>query len=63
MGQGKDYEMWSVVSVMIAYSMSPLVFACNSVLCTMQLWGFAYGSKYEETIAQCRTEAPGICRW
>ncbi|XXG87477.1 hypothetical protein AAC387_Pa11g2152 [Persea americana] len=29
----------------------------------VELWGFAYGSKYEETIARCRTEAPGICRW
>ncbi|XP_077213298.1 TLD-domain containing nucleolar protein [Tasmannia lanceolata] len=29
----------------------------------VELWGFAYASKYEELIALCRTEAPGICRW
>eukprot|EP00262_Sarcandra_glabra_P009905 TRINITY_DN2471_c3_g1_i1.p1 TRINITY_DN2471_c3_g1~~TRINITY_DN2471_c3_g1_i1.p1 ORF type:complete len:368 (+),score=50.04 TRINITY_DN2471_c3_g1_i1:117-1220(+) len=29
----------------------------------VELWGFAYSSKYEETLALCRTEAPGICRW
>ncbi|KAF8411473.1 hypothetical protein HHK36_004024 [Tetracentron sinense] len=29
----------------------------------VELWGFAYASKYEETVALCRTEAPGICRW
>lgn len=29
----------------------------------VELWGFAYGSKYEDTLALCRTEAPGICRW
>ncbi|KAK9111040.1 hypothetical protein Scep_018559 [Stephania cephalantha] len=29
----------------------------------VELWGFTYASKYEETIAFCRTEAPGICRW
>ncbi|KAI3930630.1 hypothetical protein MKX01_037076 [Papaver californicum] len=29
----------------------------------VELWGFAYGSKYEETIAYSRSEASGICRW
>ncbi|KAK1257954.1 hypothetical protein QJS04_geneDACA022500 [Acorus gramineus] len=29
----------------------------------VELWGFVYASKYEETIDLCRTEAPGICRW
>ncbi|EOX92116.1 TLD-domain containing nucleolar protein, putative isoform 1 [Theobroma cacao] len=28
-----------------------------------QLWGFVYGSKYEEILALSRTETPGICRW
>ncbi|XP_043698380.1 uncharacterized protein LOC122649081 isoform X2 [Telopea speciosissima] len=28
----------------------------------VELWGFAYASKYEETIALCQSEAPGICR-
>ncbi|KAG9451532.1 hypothetical protein H6P81_011497 [Aristolochia fimbriata] len=30
----------------------------------VELWGFAYGSKYEEVLlALSRTESPGICRW
>ncbi|OUZ99316.1 TLDc [Macleaya cordata] len=29
----------------------------------VELWGFAYASNYEETVAFSRTEAPGICRW
>ncbi|KAL7143984.1 hypothetical protein ABFS83_08G228000 [Erythranthe nasuta] len=29
----------------------------------VELWGFVYGSKYEETIALSRTEVPGICHW
>ncbi|OAY35843.1 oxidation resistance protein 1 [Manihot esculenta] len=29
----------------------------------IELWGFVYGSKYEEILALSRTEAPGICRW
>ncbi|KAI9117045.1 hypothetical protein K1719_012044 [Acacia pycnantha] len=29
----------------------------------VELWGFVYGSKYEEVLALSRTEAPGICRW
>uniref|UniRef100_A0A0E0CRM6 Oxidation resistance protein 1 n=1 Tax=Oryza meridionalis TaxID=40149 RepID=A0A0E0CRM6_9ORYZ len=29
----------------------------------VELWGFVYPSKYEETLALCRTEKPGICRW
>uniref|UniRef100_A0A1D1ZKQ5 Oxidation resistance protein 1 n=2 Tax=Anthurium amnicola TaxID=1678845 RepID=A0A1D1ZKQ5_9ARAE len=29
----------------------------------VELWGFVYASKYEETMALCRTEATGICRW
>ncbi|KAJ9670079.1 hypothetical protein PVL29_026561 [Vitis rotundifolia] len=29
----------------------------------VELWGFVYGSKYEEVVALSRTEAPGICRW
>ncbi|XP_042493183.1 TLD domain-containing protein 2 [Macadamia integrifolia] len=28
----------------------------------VELWGFSYASKYEETIALCQSEAPGICR-
>ncbi|XP_048233034.1 oxidation resistance protein 1 isoform X2 [Ricinus communis] len=29
----------------------------------VELWGFVYGTKYEEILALSRTEAPGICRW
>ncbi|XWS41563.1 hypothetical protein CRYUN_Cryun17cG0092900 [Craigia yunnanensis] len=29
----------------------------------IELWGFVYGSKYEEILALSRTEMPGICRW
>ncbi|XP_028755152.1 oxidation resistance protein 1-like [Neltuma alba] len=29
----------------------------------VELWGFVYGSKYEEVLALSRAEAPGICRW
>lgn len=29
----------------------------------VELWGFAYGSQYEEAVAYSRSEAPGICRW
>ncbi|KAK9904454.1 hypothetical protein M0R45_000679 [Rubus argutus] len=29
----------------------------------VELWGFVYATKYEEVLAQSRTEAPGICRW
>ncbi|XP_047327887.1 TLD domain-containing protein 2 isoform X2 [Impatiens glandulifera] len=29
----------------------------------IELWGFVYDSKYEETVSLLRTEAPGICRW
>ncbi|XP_050208547.1 uncharacterized protein LOC126657807 [Mercurialis annua] len=29
----------------------------------VELWGFVYGSKYEEMLALSKTEAPGICRW
>lgn len=29
----------------------------------VELWGFVYASKYEETLALSRTESPGICRW
>ncbi|XVE86773.1 hypothetical protein DITRI_Ditri18aG0060800 [Diplodiscus trichospermus] len=29
----------------------------------IELWGFVYGSKYEEILASSRTEMPGICRW
>ncbi|XWS33320.1 hypothetical protein CRYUN_Cryun22dG0071500 [Craigia yunnanensis] len=28
----------------------------------IELWGFVYGSKYEEILALSRTEMPGICR-
>ncbi|GLU20452.1 hypothetical protein SLE2022_366530 [Rubroshorea leprosula] len=29
----------------------------------VELWGFVYGSKYEEVLTLSRTEMPGICRW
>ncbi|KAE8676576.1 TLD-domain containing nucleolar protein isoform 2 [Hibiscus syriacus] len=29
----------------------------------IELWGFVYGSKYEEILALSKTEMPGICRW
>ncbi|XVF15181.1 hypothetical protein REPUB_Repub09cG0128500 [Reevesia pubescens] len=29
----------------------------------IELWGFIYGSKYDEILALSRTEMPGICRW
>ncbi|KAL5556327.1 hypothetical protein UlMin_038563 [Ulmus minor] len=29
----------------------------------VELWGFVYGSKYDEILAMSRTEVPGICRW
>lgn len=29
----------------------------------VELWGFVYGSKYDEVLALSRTEMPGICRW
>ncbi|XP_039036466.1 oxidation resistance protein 1-like [Hibiscus syriacus] len=29
----------------------------------IELWGFVYGSKYEEILALSKTELPGICRW
>ncbi|KAF9678869.1 hypothetical protein SADUNF_Sadunf07G0081100 [Salix dunnii] len=29
----------------------------------VELWGFVYGSKYEEILALSKTEAPGICRF
>lgn len=29
----------------------------------VELWGFVYGSQYEEILALSRTETPGICRW
>ncbi|KAK5775401.1 Oxidation resistance 1 [Gossypium arboreum] len=29
----------------------------------IELWGFVYGSKYDEILALSRTEMPGICRW
>ncbi|KAK0608585.1 hypothetical protein LWI29_032845 [Acer saccharum] len=29
----------------------------------VELWGFVYGSKYEEILALSKTEMPGICRW
>ncbi|KAJ0975033.1 hypothetical protein J5N97_016998 [Dioscorea zingiberensis] len=29
----------------------------------VELWGFVYASKYDETLALSRTEKPGICRW
>ncbi|KAG6768444.1 hypothetical protein POTOM_027360 [Populus tomentosa] len=29
----------------------------------VELWGFVYGSKYEEILALSRTESPGICRF
>lgn len=29
----------------------------------VELWGFVYASKYEETIDLCRMEKPGICGW
>ncbi|GLU13121.1 hypothetical protein SLE2022_297670 [Rubroshorea leprosula] len=29
----------------------------------VELWGFVYGSKYEEILALSRTETPGICHW
>ncbi|KAL3527742.1 hypothetical protein ACH5RR_012398 [Cinchona calisaya] len=29
----------------------------------VELWGFVYGSKYDEMVSLLRTEAPGICRW
>lgn len=29
----------------------------------LQLWGFVYGSKYDDILALSRTEMPGICRW
>ncbi|GMI67674.1 oxidation resistance 1 [Hibiscus trionum] len=29
----------------------------------IELWGFVYGSKYEEILALSRTEMPGMCRW
>lgn len=29
----------------------------------VELWGFVYGSKYDEMLALSRTETPGISRW
>lgn len=29
----------------------------------IELWGFVYDSKYEETVSLLRMETPGICRW
>ncbi|XP_010531378.1 PREDICTED: TLD domain-containing protein 2 isoform X2 [Tarenaya hassleriana] len=29
----------------------------------VELWGFVYGSKYEEILALSKTVEPGICRW
>lgn len=29
----------------------------------VELWGLVYASKYDEMIAKCRMERPGICRW
>ncbi|KAF5737987.1 hypothetical protein HS088_TW13G00880 [Tripterygium wilfordii] len=29
----------------------------------IELWGFVYGSRYEEILALSKTEMPGICRW
>ncbi|OMP04102.1 TLDc [Corchorus olitorius] len=29
----------------------------------VELWGFVYGSKYDEILALSKTEMPGICRW
>ncbi|XP_010446553.1 PREDICTED: uncharacterized protein LOC104729314 [Camelina sativa] len=29
----------------------------------VELWGFVYGSKYDEILALSKTTEPGICRW
>ncbi|KFK30549.1 hypothetical protein AALP_AA7G276500 [Arabis alpina] len=29
----------------------------------VELWGFVYGSKYDEVLAQSKSMEPGICRW
>ncbi|KAL0739609.1 hypothetical protein Bca4012_015819 [Brassica carinata] len=29
----------------------------------VELWGFVYGSKYDEIIALSKTTEPGVCRW
>ncbi|XP_042377103.1 TLD domain-containing protein 2-like [Zingiber officinale] len=29
----------------------------------IELWGFAYASKYDEMLDLCRTEKPGVLRW
>ncbi|KAL5789540.1 hypothetical protein ACOSQ2_004428 [Xanthoceras sorbifolium] len=35
----------------------------NFTVKEIELWGFVYGSKYEEILALSKTEMPGISRW
>ncbi|CAN1121738.1 Oxidation resistance protein 1 [Linum perenne] len=40
-----------------------LAFSEDFEIKEVELWGFVYGSKYDELLASSRREAPGICRW
>ncbi|CAK7334635.1 unnamed protein product [Dovyalis caffra] len=50
-------------SVSETYGNPCLAHSENFEVKEVELWGFVYGSKYEEILALSRTEAPGICRF
>ncbi|CAI0473601.1 unnamed protein product [Linum tenue] len=50
-------------SVSETYGNPCLAFSEDFEVKEVELWGFVYGTKYDELLAASRTEAPGICRW
>ena len=66
-----DYQLYSISnsrlngssSVSETYGNPCLAHSEDFEVKEVELWGFVYGSKYEEVVALSRTEAPGICRW
>ncbi|CAL1376749.1 unnamed protein product [Linum trigynum] len=50
-------------SVSETYGNPCLAFSQDFEVKEVELWGFVYGTKYDELLAASKTEAPGICRW
>ncbi|GFY91367.1 TLD-domain containing nucleolar protein [Actinidia rufa] len=65
-----DDGLWCSNDLLNGSSSASETYANTCLACTedfdvkeIELWGFVYASKYEETVSLLRTEAPGISRW
>lgn len=51
------------LKILIFFSFNLTETKKNTIDWFLQLWGFVYGSKYDEILALSKTTEPGICRW